>query len=49
MIMVTPVTYSNKFFPSKHVYPFGKAIVFALGTARPDRDEGEAGYHQNLG
>ena len=24
------------------------AFIFTLGTARPDRDEGEVGYRQNL-
>jgi Icc protein len=38
----------KKFFPSKQVYEFDDAIVLTLGTARPDRDEGEVGYRQNL-
>ncbi|MEW5840424.1 metallophosphoesterase [Nitrososphaera sp.] len=38
----------KKFFPSKHVYEFDDAVVLALGTARPDRDEGEVGYRQNM-
>ena len=38
----------KKFFPSKQVYEFEEAIVVTLGTARPDRDEGEVGYRQNL-
>ena len=38
----------KKFFPSKQVYEFDEAIVVTLGTARPDRDEGEVGYRQNL-
>jgi hypothetical protein len=24
------------------------AVIMTLGTARPDRDEGEVGYRQNL-
>jgi Icc protein len=38
----------KKFFPSKQIYEFDDAIVLTLGTARPDRDEGEVGYRQNL-
>lgn len=38
----------KKFFPSKQVYEFNDAVVLTLGTARPDRDEGEVGYRQNL-
>lgn len=38
----------KKFFPTKHVYEFEDAVVLTLGTARPDRDEGEVGYRQNL-
>jgi 3',5'-cyclic-AMP phosphodiesterase len=40
----------KKFFPtsSTHVHEFEDAVVFILGTARPDRDEGEVGYRQNL-
>ncbi|WP_148702039.1 metallophosphoesterase family protein [Candidatus Nitrososphaera evergladensis] len=38
----------KKFFPTKHVYEFGDAVILTLGTARPDRDEGEVGYRQNL-
>jgi 3',5'-cyclic AMP phosphodiesterase CpdA len=38
----------KKFFPSKSVYEFDDAVVLTLGTARPDRDEGEVGYRQNL-
>lgn len=38
----------KKFFPSKHVYEFDDAVILTLGTARPDRDEGEVGYRQNL-
>ncbi len=30
------------------VYEFPDAVVLTLGTARPDRDEGEVGYRQNL-
>ncbi|MGC2427211.1 MAG: metallophosphoesterase family protein [Nitrososphaeraceae archaeon] len=39
----------KKFFStSKQIYEFDDAIVLTLGTARPDRDEGEVGYRQNL-
>ena len=38
----------KKFFPSKQIYEFDDAIILTLGTARPDRDEGEVGYRQNL-
>lgn len=38
----------KKFFPSKQIFEFADAIVLTLGTARPDRDEGEVGYRQNL-
>ena len=39
----------KKFFPSsKQIYEFDNAIILTLGTARPDRDEGEVGYRQNL-
>lgn len=38
----------KKFFPSKSVNEFDDAVIITLGTARPDRDEGEVGYRQNL-
>jgi Icc protein len=38
----------KKFFPSKQIYEFDDAVVLTLGTARPDRDEGEVGYRQNM-
>lgn len=38
----------KKFFPTKHVYEFDDAVILTLGTARPDRDEGEVGHRQNL-
>lgn len=38
----------KKFFPSKTVHEFEDAVIITLGTARPDRDEGEVGYRQNL-
>jgi 3',5'-cyclic-AMP phosphodiesterase len=39
----------KKFFPSKQqIYEFDDAVVLTLGAARPDRDEGEVGYRQNL-
>jgi 3',5'-cyclic-AMP phosphodiesterase len=40
----------KKFFPSskQQIYEFDDAVIMTLGTARPDRDEGEVGYRQNL-
>src|SRR5215218_11286656 len=40
----------KKFFPSsKQIYEFDDDIVvLTLGTARPDRDEGEVGHRQNV-
>jgi 3',5'-cyclic-AMP phosphodiesterase len=40
----------KKFFPSsRQIYEFDDdIIVLALGTARPDRDEGEVGHRQNV-
>jgi 3',5'-cyclic-AMP phosphodiesterase len=39
----------KKFFPSKQqIYEFDDAVLVTLGSARPDRDEGEVGYRQNL-
>lgn len=38
----------KKFFPSKTIHEFNDAVIITLGTARPDRDEGEVGYRQNL-
>lgn len=40
----------KKFFPTSpaHVHEFEDAVIMILGTARPDRDEGEVGYRQNL-
>ncbi len=38
----------KKFFATKQVYEFPDAVILTLGTARPDRDEGEVGYRQNL-
>jgi 3',5'-cyclic-AMP phosphodiesterase len=41
----------KKFFPSskRQIYEFGDdAVLLTVGTARPDRDEGEVGYRQNL-
>ena len=35
----------KKFFPAKQqIYEFDDAVIMTLGTARPDRDEGEVGY-----
>jgi 3',5'-cyclic AMP phosphodiesterase CpdA len=40
----------KKFFPfTKQIYEFDdNIVVVTLGTARPDRDEGEVGHRQNL-
>jgi len=39
----------KKFFPFEAVNVLGDDVVLVtLGTARPDRDEGEVGYRQNL-
>ncbi len=38
----------KKFFQSKLVYELDNdVVILTLGTARPDRDEGEVGYRQN--
>lgn len=39
----------KRFFPfSKQVNEFDNFIILVLGTARPDRDEGEVGHRQNV-
>ena len=38
----------KKFFATKQIYEFSDTVILTLGTARPDRDEGEVGYRQNL-
>ncbi|HJT47638.1 MAG TPA: metallophosphoesterase [Nitrososphaeraceae archaeon] len=38
----------KKFFGSRQVYEFEDVVVLTVGTARPDRDEGEVGHRQNL-
>jgi 3',5'-cyclic AMP phosphodiesterase CpdA len=40
----------KKFFPSStQIYEFNDSVaVLTVGTARPDRDEGEVGYRQSL-
>jgi 3',5'-cyclic AMP phosphodiesterase CpdA len=38
----------KKFFGSRKVYEFEDVVVLTVGTARPDRDEGEVGHRQNL-
>jgi 3',5'-cyclic-AMP phosphodiesterase len=35
-------------FPSRQIYEFDDVVVLTVGTARPDRDEGEVGHRQNL-
>lgn len=36
----------KKFFPGKQINDMDDVVVVTLGTARPDRDEGEVGYRQ---
>jgi 3',5'-cyclic-AMP phosphodiesterase len=36
----------KKFFPTKQIYEMDDVILVTLGTARPDRDEGEVGFRQ---
>lgn len=39
----------RKFFPSERVNELGRdAVLVTVGTARPDRNDGEVGYRQNL-
>lgn len=39
----------RKYFPSNNINELGDNVVLAtMGTARPDRNEGEVGYRQNL-
>ena len=39
----------KKYFPFETINEFGKdVVVITAGTARPDRDEGEMGYRQNM-
>lgn len=39
----------RKYFPSNNINEFDDDVVLAtMGTARPDRNEGEVGYRQNL-
>jgi Icc protein len=38
----------KKFFSSKQIYEFDDIVLLTIGTARPDRDEGEVGHRQNL-
>jgi 3',5'-cyclic-AMP phosphodiesterase len=36
----------KKFFPTRQIYEMDDIILVTLGTARPDRDEGEVGFRQ---
>lgn len=36
----------KKFFPNTQIYDMDDVAIITLGTARPDRDEGEVGYRQ---
>ncbi len=39
----------RRYFPSQNITELGGDVVLAtIGTARPDRNEGEVGYRQNL-
>ncbi|SRR5579875_109320 len=38
----------KELFGDKLTFPFGNTTFFAVGTARPDRDEGEVGHRQNV-
>lgn len=39
----------KKFFPIRtQIHEFNDIVILTLNTARPDRDEGEVGYRQNL-
>jgi 3',5'-cyclic-AMP phosphodiesterase len=39
----------KKFFPfCKQIHEFENLVILTLGTARPDRDEGEVGHRQNV-
>ncbi|MCS6768612.1 MAG: metallophosphoesterase family protein [Candidatus Nitrosocaldus sp.] len=38
----------KRFFAPRQVYENDRCIIATLSTARPDRDEGEVGYRQNL-
>jgi 3',5'-cyclic-AMP phosphodiesterase len=39
----------RKFFPySNQIYEFSDIVILTVGTARPDRDEGEVGHRQNV-
>lgn len=38
----------KRYFASPQLTKIGRLAIFTLSTARPDRDEGEVGYRQNL-
>jgi Icc protein len=39
----------KKFFPfSNQIHEYENLVILTLGTARPDRDEGEVGHRQNV-
>ncbi len=38
----------KELFGEKQTRVFGNTMFFAVGTARPDRDEGEVGHRQNV-
>ncbi|HEV2877762.1 MAG TPA: metallophosphoesterase family protein [Nitrososphaeraceae archaeon] len=39
----------KKFFPfSNQIHEYENMVILTLGTARPDRDEGEVGHRQNV-
>lgn len=38
----------RQFFPFSQVTEVGNAVIIVVSSARPDRDDGEVGYRQNL-
>ena len=49
IIEIRVILHSKKFFPFQAINELGNNVVIVtLGTARPDRNEGEVGYRQNL-
>lgn len=49
IIEMLDIFFSKNFFPVDPVNELGEnTVLVTLGTARPDRDEGEVGYRQTL-
>lgn len=38
----------KRYFPPQPINELGEVVLITVGTARPDRNEGEVGYRQNL-